>query len=484
MSFKEQLFSKDYLFYLLLAFSTSFFVYQHSTGISWDFSAYVLNAKYIFSSGIYFEWARPPLAPLMIGAFSIFGWAAAEYAYIIFVSLLFAYSSVLFAKHAGIDKTLYYMLALTPFALNFGLSIGTELLQLALLQLSLAWLHSSRFGVFVSLLSLSHYSKIVYTFLAFFKKDAKKIIATLAIVLAFFAPWLLANYLLTGDALTSIADQYALSVKFRDYMKIPASIDDVTAVGGYYLLLLPLGMYAARRKLLEEALHLKKAIGIVYKPIAYPSMDVKQTSITLGAKPLEEKNLVILAVLLISLLTYVLIPHKEARYLFTMTLPLAYFSCLAVGKLRMWREIALLIVAMNATLALANFTPLESAGRFTSVQADNCMLSSNAWVYLDYFGKNAEPYPGKQFVLDEIESGNRIILFKGLPEPDYLSDRKFMDSLPKITENENYVILGNASRCAPLQKVDVTYLEQLKKRGVNISTCEVLLPSGFCSVFR
>ena len=43
-----------------------------------------------------------------------------------------------------------------------------------------------------------------------------------------------------------------------------------------------------KKKDIAEALHLKKAIGIVYKPIAYPIDGCQQTSITLGAKPIAD----------------------------------------------------------------------------------------------------------------------------------------------------------------------------------------------------
>ena len=84
--------------------STSFFIYQHSTGISWDFSVYVLNAKYIFSDGKYFEWLRPPLIPVFLGLFSLFGWKASEYLFIIFTSGLFLFSSIKLSKKLNLPK--------------------------------------------------------------------------------------------------------------------------------------------------------------------------------------------------------------------------------------------------------------------------------------------------------------------------------------------------------------------------------------------
>ena len=119
---------KNKLIILLFLSSTSFFLYQHKNYWSWDFSAYLLNAKYWFNDGNYFEWYRPPLTPLLLGILGILNWKLSEYLYIIFVSTLFAFSCLKFEK-VFIDKdpTLFYALMLSPFLLSNGLFAGTEL---------------------------------------------------------------------------------------------------------------------------------------------------------------------------------------------------------------------------------------------------------------------------------------------------------------------------------------------------------------------
>ena len=103
---KDLFLKNKFIIFLYLA-STAFFIYQHTTGLSWDFSVHALNAKYIFDSGYYFEWNRPPLPTFLIGIFSAFGWKAAEYLFIIAVSTLLFFSSLFFAdifKIAGIKS--------------------------------------------------------------------------------------------------------------------------------------------------------------------------------------------------------------------------------------------------------------------------------------------------------------------------------------------------------------------------------------------
>jgi hypothetical protein len=62
--------------------STAFFLWQHTTGVGWDFAAYSLNARYWFQGGTYFQALRPPLAPLLIGLFGLVSRAWAEFLFI------------------------------------------------------------------------------------------------------------------------------------------------------------------------------------------------------------------------------------------------------------------------------------------------------------------------------------------------------------------------------------------------------------------
>ena len=201
-----------YIIYLLI---TIFFIYQYSLGVGWDFITYILNAKYLFSNGIYFEWFRPPLTPFLIGVFSIFTWGLAPYTYIILVTTVHFFSSLKFADKFNLNKNLYYVLSLSPFLLINGLTEGTELLSLSLLQLFLAYYNRKGSSIFLSLAFLIRYPNIIFLPLILFKKNLKKILFDLFILILIMSPWLLYNYHFTGNALTSIVDSYALNVKFR-----------------------------------------------------------------------------------------------------------------------------------------------------------------------------------------------------------------------------------------------------------------------------
>ena len=47
--------SKNPLISILFLVSNIFFILQHYIHLSWDFSAYILNARYLFYDGSYFQ---------------------------------------------------------------------------------------------------------------------------------------------------------------------------------------------------------------------------------------------------------------------------------------------------------------------------------------------------------------------------------------------------------------------------------------------
>src|SRR3989344_8285221 len=120
------LFIKNYLIYIIFILTVIFFLYQHYKILNWDFTVYILNAKYFFSQGNYFELYREPITPLLLGIFSIFTWKLSPYIYIIFVLFLHFYSSIKLAKKFNLHKNLYYLISISPFFLLEGLKNGTD----------------------------------------------------------------------------------------------------------------------------------------------------------------------------------------------------------------------------------------------------------------------------------------------------------------------------------------------------------------------
>jgi len=70
---KTKIFIKEnFLLASLFILSTLFFLIQHYFIFSWDFAAYLMNAKYLFYGGEYFEVYRAPIISLILGPLLIF----------------------------------------------------------------------------------------------------------------------------------------------------------------------------------------------------------------------------------------------------------------------------------------------------------------------------------------------------------------------------------------------------------------------------
>ncbi len=456
---------------ILFIISTLFFVYQHTTGIGWDFSAYVLNAKYWLGQSNYFEWLRPPLTYFILLPLSIFGWPLAEYIFIILVSALFLGACIEFSKAFNLNRKLFYALMLTPLLLNMGFSDGSELLTLSFLMLAVSYFYSYTdkpikssllFGFFMGLAFLCRYDSIVFLPILLFKKPKKEIFKVVLISAAMFllvlTPWLVYNQISTGNWLTSIVDLYAINIKFRDYMISPPNPIHILAGLSYYL---PLFL-----------------LGIAYK-----------------YKSIEAKDLAMLFIFVVVIVSYAIKPTKTPRYLFNLVLPLACFSsCFMQSFLshypqRIKKKVIFLIFSLNILLAFISFLPLAHPSMFKRIalNLEDCRLQSNGWVFLNYYGKTAEPHTWDGRVGEEIAAGNRLLLFKNIREPAYGMDEEFLSQFPIIENHTNYVLLGDSDVCLPPEPYTKTYLQQYVENNENvdsISNCEILFSSQLCDKYN
>ncbi len=410
---------------MVFLFSVLFFAWQRSTGFSWDFSGYVLNAQYISGDGYYFEWVRQPLPSLIILLLSFLGWAAAEYAYIIFVSLLHLFSSIKFAEKLGVDKTLFYVFSMNAYVLIFGLKIGSELLSLALLQLFIAYLYEKKSGVFAGLFLLARYSNLNFLLLILAQRNVKKIIVFIFLILLVISPWLYFNYAKTGDPFTSIRDFYLLNVVFRQ-------IDNYVNDFSFFDFFLALNLLI---------------------PLMLLGLSAKR----------NEKYYLMMVFFAISVVSYVIIPFKEERFLFPITLPAAYFAARGMKKIKN-KEKYIFAFVLASLLLLFLLLPAarnEPSYFYRTVKSD-CMVQSNVWIALNYYGIPSEPHPNQEDFAASIEQGYRIILFKSAEFPIYLRNETFLAEQPVIEENEGYAMFGDALKCKQPERYEMFFLDRIK----------------------
>lgn len=439
---------ENFKIFFLFIISTSFFIYQYSTNWSWDFSVYILNAKYWFANGNYFEWLRAPLTAFLLGIFGLMNWNLSPYIYIIFTSFLYLFSCIKFEKtYIKKNSLLFYALMLNPYVLMYGLLNGTELLSLSFILLFFSYLFENpiKSGISLGLASLARYTNLPLILFLLFQKDLKKILISLLFFVLPFLPWFYYNWLIKGHVLTSIGNSFALNIFFRDYIHQPFNIFHILIMTNF---LLPFSLLGFRIK-------------------------------TKNLKNVKFQAIVLLAV--ITLISYWKTPLKEARYLFNLVLPVAYFSTFEFfyleKRFKILRKVYVLFPLLSIIFLL--FLGIKVTEFPNLPKVDDCMVASNLWVAFNWIGKTAEPIR-EEIILPKLNEGYNVILYK---KNEGYEDLNFSKELI-VEENNNFIWLRNKSVCKPIQKVCATYLERLSKiKSVDSNPCKVLLPDKICDFF-
>lgn len=408
---------KEFIFIgFLIIFLTSILSYQHSTGLSWDFVVYSLNAKWFTGEKIYFEWGRPPLAPFLLAVFNIFGSSLAEYI-LIFISLC-AYIIGLFllAKKFKKDPYIFTSFAVfLPIIFNLSMYAGVDLLSLALLLLSLARFPKLDAGVWYGMCVLSRYNMIIFLPLFLFLdekplKHLQKLFIFCFIILLTFSPWLFYNFLEKGDPFFSIKDSYTLNVLRRLDIRQPFNPIDIFICASFLSLLAPFGLIKA----------------VVRREIFWMTF------------------------FLLALIAYILIPFKDIRYLIPIVPSVAYFSTAGINENKNKYIICGVIVFINFLLYLhspiwlADPTHLYKAALLVS--ESNCSVSSNAWVYLNYYGVVTKPIPRENLMEEYLDKGYQFVVFWSIRDPEFITSSKYHKHL--IFNNSVFGILHKKNNCS------------------------------------
>lgn len=416
--------NKIILFLFLV--STLVFIFQRfSGGAHWDFTLYAANGKSLFSRGVYYEWWVSPLTPFILGLFSFAGDFLSEYIYIVFVSSLFLISCMKFSETFKIDRTLFYSTFINGYIIFYGIRNGTELLSLSFLMLFFAYFfkksNEGTGSVFLSLSFLTRYNNVFLIPLILLKKNIKTIIYSLFVFSIVLIPWLLFNYISTGNPLASIADYYVLvSLQRLYYGNQLMQTVSIVLIGIFVIL------------------------GLFYKE--------KITKLKI-----LDISMVLLTLILI--LSFLNMPFKDIRYLYNFSLPAIYFFVKFFKKTERLLYLVVVINLISILVTLPLFFVNESLP-YKNVYEENCMAMSNTWVYFNYYNIPTEPYPWKSLIGQYIDDGYRIILFKYAREPDYSNDEEFLSQFPIIENNTRYIILGNSSLCKEPYKIELSFKER------------------------
>jgi len=435
---------KNFLVVALFVLSTALFVYQHYTNLSWDFSAYVLNAKYLFYHGAYFESLRTPVAPVLLAVFLIFG-VIGEHLYIILVSALFMYANIklsdaVFKRWALEEKigkefcrVVLYTFSLSFFTLIYATAAGTELLSLAFFELFLAMMLTGRVsGWYLGLAFLSMYSFILYLPLLLVNRKIKKIGYNILGFAVVTAPWLIFNYAHFGNPFASIIDAYANNILFRQYLMQAFDYKQILTVMGWFLPFAAIGAVLAIFSLFAA----KKEWFSRNKPVIFFS---------------------VLAFLV--LWDYNNIPLKQIRYLFNLTLPVAFFCSFGVialcSRVKMLISRKNLVIFILIALFILNlfsaYAYINGAGnyddKFYSAGSDikklgieNCEILSPQWVLITYFTENVYALGGNN-IKSSLDNNKIVLIFKNEVTMDDEFTLGQLDIYKRLYETKDYFFL-------------------------------------------
>lgn len=432
----KNFFSKNYILSIIFVLSTLFFMYQHYVVLSWDFSAYVLNAKYLFYDGNYFETIRPPLVPFFLGIFLIFG-VFGEYLYILFTSVLFLYfnikisdlivNNIKFTVDKIYFRCIFYIFSLSSFVLFYGAKEGSELLGLTFFMAFIYFLFKGKVsGYFLGLTFLVRYNFLIFLPLLFFNKSIKKVALNLLSFFLVVLPWFIFNYFIFGNPFVSIINSYALNFTFKDYLFQSFQFLDLKTIIGFSLPFFFFGLllsifYLYRNKYLSR--------GMI---------------------------LLFFGLFLFTLYDYIRIPYKLPRYLFNFSFPLAFFS--SIGFLficRFFKKerktffyckfflimffIINLITAGVISQNESSFSKiLNSAGKdIVSLNISHCEVLTPYWTQISYFSDNARPL-GKNDVEYSLKNNKIILLFKNAPTIDDNYNLSYLETKVTLKETNDY----------------------------------------------
>ncbi|MFB6175063.1 MAG: hypothetical protein ABEJ87_03725 [Candidatus Nanohalobium sp.] len=407
---------------------TGILLFQHTQGWNWDFLVYLMNGEYLFHSGFFMEWLRPPLAPFLMGLLQfVFSRTVTGYVYILFSSAVFLYAVKKLSDAEGLDTLAMTVFVSAPAFISFATREGTELLALALLMLFLADLEKPRTGIWLGLSVLTRWTQGLMLPLILLQKDARKIVKTGLLFGSVFVPWMIYSYMVVGDPLASPVSFVTLNLLLGKLTTPPQLIH-----------------------FLEITLPSLTVLLLAYRE------DVRSR---LKASVLEDRtSWAMIYIAAGTAFVYFASQITHLRYLFQLTLPVAYFAAKA------WNEVdhqKLIYIFIAANLLLGFQASLnkgyESPNPYQRAAKNiNCMVESDSWVPLDYAGLNAESPVDDNTTVERLRNGWRVLDFTG----GVIDSEKERQVADLLRDKGAYRVYGIEGRCAEPVNSNTTRIDE------------------------
>jgi len=440
----KNFFRENKLVSILFIISTLFFLVQHYFDFNWDFAAYIINSKYLFYGGNYYEVYRAPLISIILAPILLLG-KLAPYIYILFVSSLFLYSTKklsdalyekYFAKFNVTKKTilfLFYFFSLNFFTLAFGLVVGTELLALSFFQLFLAYfILNKNSGHWLALTFLTRYNFFIFVPFLLFNKNIKQIAKNIGLFILVTAPWFIFNKIRWGNLFTSIADSFYLNLFSRLDRVQSFEPSSFLSVANWFLPILILGL-------------------IVPLIILIRSKNYKISN--------YKYEILFLIIFLFFFYDIYTIPFKIVRYMFNMTLPIAFFCTIGtifiIKNLRKdsHKKILIILLMIGFLVSIivlgyqsfrineADFMYSDAANGIRELGLEECRIISPHWVPVNYYTGNVR-YMAYS-IMDGLDAGEIMLIFHQSPTIDDKFTYEDVERAPKLKQTNVYTIIAN-----------------------------------------
>ncbi|MBN2881552.1 hypothetical protein JXM83_05890 [Candidatus Woesearchaeota archaeon] len=439
------------LFTLLLIY----FFYQHTKGIFWDFCAYELNARYWLGQTQYFEFFRPPLTQILLTFIErLF---LTKYLFIIINIALFTTALTYLANAINnylkeeLTKTDYLLLGfITPYFFLNALIAGSELLSLTILIFFIAQIIKelnttnkkiSVAGIIFGLLFLARYTNFYFVIFLFITKKPIEIFKRFFWSFVIVFPWLLYNFIKTGNWFTSIVSSLANNILFRIELMQPINVSHLLQLLSITTIVAIIGLFL----LFSKKHQIKKKMVIAT---------------------------MIIVVGLITFYSYKNTPLKSSRYLFNIIFPVAFFFSIAITRLSSkikfkYANIAITILILipnllamgyieaNEELYLNKIKYQDAADKIKELNLTHCSIRSEEWIFLDYFGVPGKNAYENNSIIKHMEQDEIVVSF----------NKKY--NLPIIYESNQYTIYGTMPKeefdCKSTFGLDETYLNYIRR---------------------
>lgn len=423
---------------------TSILLFQHTQGWNWDFLVYLMNGEYMFHSGEFMEWLRPPFASFLMGLLQyVFSRTVTGYAYILIVSGIFLYAAKKFSEQREIDNLVFTVLLTTPVFISYATREGTEMLALSFLMLFLAKMDRPESGGWLGLSVLTRWTQGIMLPLILLQRDVRKILKTVTLFASVFIPWILYSYIVAGDPFVSPVSFIGVNLLLGSLTTPPQPV---------HLLIMTLPSLLALIVIVKKSVREELKASIRENTTSWAMLYVAATTVFI----------------------YFASDITHLRYLFQLTLPVAYFGAKAWQRIDREKLIYFLIgINLIFGLQASLEDGYESSAPYQAAAEDiNCMAESDSWVPLNYAGLNAESPVDNDTTVKRLEKGWRVLDFTG----SVINSKEEREAAQMLRDEGAYMVYGKPGKCAEPIKVDNTRIgEYNTAHGTNYTETRFMI---------